>query len=107
MRELIHLDYIILDIVVSISTIRTKVLVLMKCMKVDKMCFDCCEVVVCCVNCMIVSINDLPIEIIEDFIFPLLTLKDIKNLGKIGIKRLEDIADKYIADNKCKSFSYS
>ena len=56
---------------------------------------------------MNMSIIDLPIEIIEDFIFPLLTLKDIKNLGKIGIKRLEDIADKYIADNKCKSFSYS
>ena len=70
------------------------------------MCFDCCECLVCCVNCINVLVFNLPIEIIEDFIFPLLTLEDIKNLGKIGLKRLEDISDKYLADNKCKYFSY-
>ena len=60
------------------------------------MCYDCCDNV---------SIIDLPIEIIEDFIFPLLTFEDIKSLGKTGIKRLEDISDEYLKDNKCKSFS--
>ena len=70
------------------------------------MCFDCCEIVVCCVNCFSnVTVFDLPIEIIEDFIFPLLTLEDIRNLGRIRIKRLKDIASKYLEDNKCKSFS--
>ena len=61
------------------------------------MCYDCYDNV---------SIIDLPIEIIEDFIFPLLTFQDIENLKKIGSQRLEDIADKYLADNKCKSLSF-
>ena len=61
------------------------------------MCYDCNNNV---------SITDLPIEMIEDFIFPLLTFQDIRNLKKIGMKRLEDIADKYLEDNKCKSFSF-
>ena len=61
------------------------------------MCYDCYDNV---------SIIDLPIEIIEDFIFPLLTFQDIRNLKKIGSQRLEDIADNYLADNKCKSFSF-
>ena len=49
------------------------------------------------------SIIDLPIEIIEDFIFPLLTDKDIKNCGKTRIKRLKDIVDDYLKNNYCKS----
>ena len=49
------------------------------------------------------SIIDLPIEIIEDFIFPLLTDEDIKSCGKTKNKRLKDIVDEYLRNNYCKS----
>ena len=52
------------------------------------------------------SIIDLPIEIIEDFIFPLLTDEDIKSCGKTKIKRLKDIVDDYLRNNRCKSICY-
>ena len=52
------------------------------------------------------SIIDLPIEIIEDFIFPLLTDEDIKNCGKTKIKRLKEIVDDYLSNNRCKSICY-
>ena len=52
------------------------------------------------------SIIDLPIEIIEDFIFPLLTDEDIKSCGKTKIKRLKDIVDDYLRNNRCKLTCY-
>ena len=52
------------------------------------------------------SITDLPIEIIEDFIFPLLTDEDIRSCGKTKIKRLKDIVDDYLRINRCKSICY-
>ena len=48
------------------------------------------------------TLIDLPTEIIDSFIFPFLNDMDIRNFGKIGIKRFENIANEYLIDNKCK-----
>jgi hypothetical protein len=50
------------------------------------------------------SLVDLPTEIIQSLILTKLNDTDIRNLGKTGSKRLQQISDDYLRNNKCKFF---
>ena len=52
------------------------------------------------------TICDLPTEVIESFILPFLSYDDVQNFGRVGNRRLEEIAATYSIDNKSK-FSLS
>lgn len=48
------------------------------------------------------TISDLPTEVIESFILPFLSYNDVQNLGRVGNRRLKEIAVAYSVDNKSK-----
>ena len=48
------------------------------------------------------TLNDLPIEVIQNFILPELTETDVRCLGNTGSKRLKVISDDYLRNYKCK-----
>ena len=50
------------------------------------------------------TLIDLPTEIIQGFILSKLNDNDIRSFGKTGSKRLKQITDDYLRNNKCKYF---
>ena len=50
----------------------------------------------------LLTLNDLPIEVIQNFILPELTETDVRCLGNTGSKRLKVISDDYLRNYKCK-----
>ena len=48
------------------------------------------------------SLQNLPTEVIHDFILPNLLDNDIRSLGESGSKRLKEITEDYVRNNKRK-----
>ena len=48
------------------------------------------------------TLIDLPTEIIDRYILSKLNDNDIRSFGKTGSKRLKQISDDYLRNNKCK-----
>ena len=50
------------------------------------------------------TFDDLPVEVIQSYVFPYLHENDVRNLGETGNVRLEEIAADYLHNNKGNFF---